>query len=107
MIGQFGTWIGKLYRKQDPETSKEAAKSINTANLEEIVYDVINTSGTNGMISDEVREVCKKKYGITAYSSVTARYKALHEKGLLAYTGETRKGHSGRAQRVMRTFASL
>lgn len=107
MIGKFGTWIGKLYRKQDPDTSREAAKRTNTAKLEEIVYDVISTSGNNGMISDEVRDVCNRKYGITAYSSVTARYKSLYEKGLLVYTGETRKGQSGRAQRVMRTFASL
>jgi threonine synthase len=107
MIKKFGTWVGKLYRKDSPETSVDAAHSLSSANLEEIVFDVIESSGKRGMISDEVRDVCKKKYGITAYSSVTARYKSLYEKGVLVYTGEKRKGLSGRMQRVMRSYNAV
>jgi hypothetical protein len=32
---------------------------------------------------------------------VTARYKALAEKGMIIYPGSKRKGESGRSQRVM------
>lgn len=107
MIRKFGTWVGKLYRKTDPETSADAAKSTNTATLEEIVYNILVEAGQKGMISDEVRDICQKRYNITAYSSVTARYKSLYDKGLIAYTGEKRKGKSGKQQRVMHAIFEL
>lgn len=62
-----------------------------------MVFDVIETFGRQGAISDEVRDSLQ---GLS-YSSVTARYKALAEKGMIVYTGERRKGNSGRGQRVM------
>lgn len=89
----------RLYRRGAPETSIAAAVSIDTTHLEKIVLSVIRAF-PDGAISDEVREVCEDEYGITAYSSVTARYKALHEKGAIQYVGK-RKGLSGRSQRVM------
>ena len=107
MIKKFGTWVGKLYRKDAPETSVQAAHQTNTATLEELVYNILVEAGSKGMISDEVRDVCQKRYNITSYSSVTARYKSLYDKGLIAYTGEKRKGKSGKQQRVMHAIFEL
>jgi len=38
---------------------------------------------------------------VSSYSSVTARYKALKDKGLVLLNGERRPGRSGRNQSVM------
>lgn len=107
MIKKFGTWVGKLYRKDSPTTSVDAAHTVDTQTLEEKVYNILKEAGNSGMISDEVRDVCQRRYNVTAYSSVTARYKSLYEKGLIAYTGDTRKGRSGKSQRVMVAITEL
>ena len=96
----FGTHPSKLHRLQDPDTSVEAAKAVNTTRLERQVYEIIAGFGDIGCISDDVRyhpNMIDKPY-----SSVTARYKALMEKGFIEDTGERRKGASGRNMRVMR-----
>lgn len=91
----------KLHRRDDPETSVEAAHKIEATEMEAIVLHTIKFLGKGGCIQDDVlREL--PEY---AYSSVTARFKALHEKGFIEYTGEKRKGISGRNQRVMRKKA--
>ena len=92
----FGTPEHKLYRPDDPETSKEAARSVDTSRLEQLVYETVKGYGAAGCISDDVRTA----HPTLAYSSVTARFKALAEKGLIRYEGR-RKGASGRSQRVM------
>ncbi len=92
----FGTADYKLYRPNDPETSKEAGRSIDTSRLEQLVYETIKGYGATGCISDDVRAA----HSSLAYSSVTARFKALAEKGLIRYEGK-RKGSSNRSQRVM------
>ena len=94
----FGASWHTLRRNVDPQTSHEAAKKVDTTGLEKRVYDTIKLSGQRGMISDEVRESLSD---IKSYSSVTARYKSLKEKGLVELTGERRKGWSGRGQGVM------
>jgi len=38
------------------------------------------------------------------YSSITARYRSLLDKGFIVDTGERRKGQSGRAQRVLKAL---
>ena len=93
---QFGTHPKKLVRREDPETSHEAAEKVDSTRLEEMVYLAIREFGDRGCTSDEVRA----KFNLP-YSSVTARYKALEEKGLIEYDGK-RPGNSGRLQRVMR-----
>jgi hypothetical protein len=98
----FGTHSKKLARNDSPETSKVAAQTIDTGRLESLVLDTIKAFGMKGCISDEVRDWLLDM----PYSSVTARYKALSDKGLIEYTGETRKGKSGRAQRVMKAVKS-
>jgi hypothetical protein len=102
MFGKFddsawGTMWKKLVRKDAPITSIEAAEAIDTTRLERIVYEVI-ASYPNGCIQDQVLASLPD----LAYSSVTARFSALLRKGLIEDTGETRRGRSGRNQRVLK-----
>ena len=78
-------------------TSTIARRSIETSNLEQIVYEVIRAAGPNGLHSDAVRCLLPE----LAYSSVTARYRKLLDTGRIYLNGQTRKGASGRSQRVM------
>jgi DNA-binding transcriptional ArsR family regulator len=87
-----------LYRAEDPTTSRSAAHSIPLNELEAAVYTIICAAGERGIISDEVRRAFPPDM---AYSSVTARYKALKERGLIEIVGR-RPGSSGRMQSVMR-----
>ena len=82
---------------QFPDTSKAALASINPTQLEQTVLRAIKSFGARGCISDEVL------LGLPGYrySSVTARYKGLLNQGLITIIG-TRKGLSGRSQRVYR-----
>ena len=90
----------ELYRKDSPSTSVEAAESIEPNRLEALVLDAIHFFHS-GCISDEVIRYMAIHHGIERYSTITARYAALYRKGLIDYTGEKRKGASGRNQRVM------
>jgi len=94
----FGTEAFKLVRKEDPSTSHEAAKGVDTTKLEQIVYEAIQ-SFPNGCISDEVLDALPDY----RYSSITPRYKALLQKGFIEITG-TKDGRSGKKQRVMRAI---
>ena len=93
----FGTPAFKLARKEDPATSHQAAQAVDTTKMESLVYETIAAYGPEGCISDDVLA----KLPFLPYSSVTARYKALLDKGFIEIIG-TRKGISGRLQRVMR-----
>lgn len=95
---QFGTDPRKLVRSGDPDTSHFAAESVDSEKLERIVYNTICSFGQNGCISDQVRGALP---GLP-YSSVTARFKALLDRGLVEDTGERRVGISGKKQRVIR-----
>jgi hypothetical protein len=64
------------------------------------VYSTIHRFGERGCISDEVRAL----YPDYPYSSITARYRALLDKGFIEDTGERRQGKSGKNQRVMRAI---
>ena len=86
-----------LFRSGGPDTSKEAAESLDVSKMEYVVYNAINAFGHSGCISDEVRQ---RLHGMN-YGTVTARYKALSEKGLISYTGKRRPGLSGRNQQEM------
>lgn len=83
------------------DTSAAALDSIDAPRLEAMVLAVITEHGKAGVISDDVRRVMVLQHGTMAYSSVTARYRKLIDKGLIIDTGERRPGLSGRAQRVM------
>jgi hypothetical protein len=92
----FGTPAFKLVRKEDPVTSHEASQAVDTTKIEQLVYEAIK-SFPEGCISDQVLEM----YPQYPYSSITARYRALLDKGFIEITG-TRAGKSGRNQRVMK-----
>lgn len=96
----FGTEPHKLARKHDPWTSHVAAEAVDSTQWEQRVYACIEALGKRGAIQDEVIALIRRRYGKVAYSTVTARFKALEEKGLITYDGRTRKGESGRPSRV-------
>lgn len=94
----YGTEPHKLSRNEDPATSKAAGHSVETTKLEAMVHNRIDAAGEVGCIADDVLA----SFPDHAYSSITARFKALKDKGLIVAGPDTRKGRSGRQQRVMR-----
>lgn len=88
-----------LVRQGAPETSVQAALALDVTAMEQKVLDAIRTYGERGCISDELR---RDHFAGYSYSSVTARYAALIDKGLIEILPKPRRGDSGRAQRVMR-----
>jgi len=95
----FGTPPFKLVRKDAPETSKQAALFVCTSKMEQLVYETVQQF-KDGCIQDEVLEKLRDK----PYSSVTARFRSLLDKGYLIDTGVTRAGISGRQQRVLKAI---
>ena len=93
----FGTNPNHLVRRNDPDTSHEAAESVDSTKLEKMVYETIRSHGSNGCISDRVRML----HPAYPYSSITARYRALLDKGMIIDSGVRMPGRSGRNQRVM------
>ena len=92
----FGTPAFKLVRKEDPTTSHQAAQAVDTTKLESLVYEAIK-GFPEGCISDQVLE----KFPQYPYSSITARYKSLLDKGFIEIVG-VKVGRSGRKQRLMK-----
>ena len=92
----FGTAPFKLVRNQDPTTSHQAAQAVDTTKLEQLVYEAIK-GFPDGCISDEILEM----YPHYPYSSITARYRALLDKGFIEVTG-VKRGKFGRNQRIMK-----
>lgn len=83
-------------RNTDPDTSHDAANSVDTTELERIVYEVIKQF-PNGCIGDDVVRMLPQ-FGI---QTISPRYAPLMRKGWVIDTGERRKARSGRSQRVM------
>ena len=94
----FGTPAFKLARREDPATSHQAAQAVDSTKLEQMVYEAIK-SHPDGCISDEIL----KMYPQYPYSSITARYRALLDKGFIEVTG-VKRGRFGRNQRIMRAI---
>lgn len=92
--------IPGLARNTDPDTSHDAADSIDTTVLERIVYEVIKTF-PNGCIGDDVVRALPQ-FGI---QTISPRYAPLIRKGWVVDTGEKRKARSGRSQRVMKVIS--
>lgn len=93
----FGTDPHKLHRANATDTSIEAAYAVDTTRLEEIVLTAIRRFGPGGAIQDDIL----RRFPQHPYSSITARFKALLDKGLIVDSGERRKGRSGRSQRIL------
>jgi len=92
----FGSPAFKLARREDPVTSHQAAQGVDSTKLEQLVYEAIK-SFPDGCISDEILEM----YPNYPYSSITARYRALLDKGFIEVTG-VKRGKFGRNQRIMK-----
>ena len=92
----FGTDPKLLSRKDDPVTSIEAGNKVDTTHKERLVYEAIK-SFPDGCIADQVVDLLGLRW-----NSVTPRFKGLEMKGYIEYTGQVKKGASGRNQRVMR-----
>ena len=92
----FGSPAFKLVRKEDPTTSHQAAQAVDSTKLEQMVYEAIK-SHPEGCISDDILGM----FPNYPYSSITARYRALLDKGFIEVTG-VKRGRFGRNQRVMR-----
>jgi len=93
----FDTPAYKLVRASDPSTSHEAADQLDATAMERIVLSAIKTFGNDGCISDDVLNILPHH----RYSTITARYKQLKEKGFVIVDERKRKGKSGRNQLVM------
>jgi hypothetical protein len=87
----------KLRRNLDPFTSHQSAEKVEASRMEKIVLGVIDSFGENGCISDQVQYALAEY----RYSTITARYKALKEKGLVVTDGTAIKAESGRKQLKM------
>ena len=83
------------YRRDDPETSKDAAESVSATQLERIVLSAILRSGERGMTSEEAAVAVGMELG-----SVTPRLSPLEAKGLIFRTERRRPGKSGRGRIV-------
>jgi len=86
-----------LRRNLDPFTSHESANKVEATQMEKIVWEVIDSFGETGCISDQVQYALPQH----RYSTITARYKALKDKGLVIVDGSAVKGESGRKQMMM------
>ena len=95
----FGTEAFKMVRKEDPDTSKDAAEKVDSTRLEQMVYEVI-AKYPNGCIADDVMTHFPS-HGI---QTISPRYAPLIRKGFIEDTGERRKSSTGRSQRVMKVI---
>jgi hypothetical protein len=86
-----------LFRKTDPETSKQAAESVPVERLEKLVYEAIK-SRPDGVIADDLEKILP---GVKL-NSITPRIAPLIKKGYIYDTGERRRASSGRSQRVLK-----
>ena len=99
-MSHFGTTA--LARGTDPDTSHQAAESLDTADLEWAVYEVVKTF-SNGCIADEVEQ---RMPGCRSHS-ITPRFAPLIRKGPIVDTGRRMKAPSGRPQRVVMATALI
>ena len=93
----FGTSPQEMVRNTDPDTSVSAANSVDSTQLESMVYEVI-AKYPNGCTSDELM----KHFPHHGVQTISPRFAPLIRKGFIFDTGERRKAASGRSQRVMK-----
>ena len=98
----FGTEPKKLVRTSDPDTSHAAALAVDTAHMEQIVYEVI-CKYPDGCIADDV----ERQLSDFRSHSITPRFAPLIRKGYIFDTGERRMASSGRSQRVVKALVKL
>ena len=101
-LSHFGTDPKELVRTTDPDTSHEAAWTVDTTQLEALVYEVI-CKHPNGVIADDVEQ----ELSYLRSHSITPRFAPLIRKGFIFDTGERRVASSGRSQRVVKKVVTL
>ena len=97
MDDMFETPAYKLARRDDPSTSHDAAEQLDVNKMERVVLAAITSFAADGCISDDVLRILPGY----RYSTITARYKQLKEKGLVFTDHRKRKAESGRQQLIM------
>jgi hypothetical protein len=97
LFSVFGSDPKTLVRNNDPDTSHAAAKTVDTSQLELMVYEVIGKF-PNGCIADDVQQ----ELAHLRSNTITPRFAPLIRKGFIVDTGERRRASSGRSQRVMK-----
>jgi hypothetical protein len=83
------------FRFDDPDTSVEAAESVDATRLEAMVRDAVWARGELGATNSELVGIL----GI-AWNTVSPRCAPLKRKGFICDSGERRPGPSGRMQIV-------
>ena len=66
----------------------------------EEVYNVIDSFGEEGCISDEVQEILSHR----SYGTVTSKYSWLKRQGYIKVDMRVKKGKAGRPQHIMWTL---
>ena len=78
----------KLHRKNDPETSKEAAYSLNISKRRAFVLNLVEEAGVKGTTTKEMT----KQFPDVPHSSITSRPNELEKLNLIFYAGDKRNG---------------
>ena len=87
-----------MARNTDPDTSHEAATSFEASKLISRIYSAMEKYGNWGCTGDDI----ENDLSDIQSSSITPRFKQMIERGMIEYSGEKRKGNSGRMQLVRR-----
>ena len=87
-----------LARHDDPATSKQAAKLAQRETILNLLTDQFRLAGMGGLTAEEAAVGA----GYTAADGAWKRVSDLLNMAVLTDTGVTRKGSSGRQQRVLR-----
>lgn len=89
---------GAYARNTDPDTSHDAADSVNVCEWEARVLACVRMFGFNGATVDEVVDVLGD---VALRWSVSPRFAPLRRKGLVSLSWQKRKGHhSNKMQQV-------
>lgn len=73
------------------ETSMAARESVDSKNLERIVFDYIDSTGTRGTTCDEAEAALRMRH-----QTCSARFSTLAKKGKIVDSGKRRLTRSGR-----------
>jgi len=93
----FGTDPKHLARASDPDTSRDAAETVDTTRLEALVYETVCKYKDGCIADDVIRDLAYLRA-----HSVIPRFAPLIRKGFIVDTGERRIASSGRGQRVVK-----
>lgn len=92
----FGTPAHMRHRTTDPETSKDAAETVDSAKQQMKVFEAIRHFGEDGCISDDLMDFFgfeDQREDSIAYSGITGCYAPLERKFYIERPGNVRKGH--------------